>query len=102
MRLGRNALTLILIFTTTIFFMPAAIHADETAQPTTSITKHTPEVHTSPEIGEKSGHRWLWWTLGVLVLVGGIAAAAGGGGGGGGGSKGTASTTHTGSATVTW
>ena len=82
--------------------MPAVILADETAQPTTSITKHTPEVHTSPEIGEKSGHRWLWWTLGLLVLVGGIAAAAGGGGGGGGGGGSNQNTGHTGSATVTW
>ncbi len=102
MRLGRNVLTLFLIFTTIIFFMPAVIFADETAQPTTSITKHTPEVHTSPEIGEKSGHRWLWWTLGLLVLVGGIAAAAGGGGGGSGGGGSNQNTGHTGSATLTW
>ena len=92
MSLGRRFIVLFLIFSTIVFFMPTMIHADD-ASPNTSITKHTPEVQTSPEISTSKGIRWWWWALGILLIAGGVAAAAGGGGGDG---------EQTGSATVTW
>ena len=75
------------------------------------ITKHSPEMRSSPEenipVEEVSKKRtdWVWWVLGALVVGGAIAAAAaGGGGGGGGGSSNNTSSSggNSGSVAVGW
>jgi len=96
-----------MLMCTMFVFMTASVcPAADVVQPSSGITKHSPEVRTSPEqdvskIVKKPGakHNWYWWALGAVVLIGGIAAAAGGGGGGGGDGGEPA---KTGSATVTW
>jgi hypothetical protein len=73
------------------------------------ITKHSPEMRSSPEenipVEEVTKKRtgWVWWVLGALVVGGAIAVAAAGGGGGGGGSSSTSSAAgNSGSVTVGW
>ena len=65
----------------------------------TDITKHPPEMRSSPEENipveevTQKWPGWVWWVLGALVVGGAIAVAVaaggGGGGGGGGGSNGS-------------
>ncbi len=76
------------------------------------ITKHPPEVRSSPEenipVEEVTQKRagWVWWVLGLLVVTGVIALAAAGAGGGGGGSSGNSTTSssagNSGSVGVGW
>jgi uncharacterized membrane protein YgcG len=67
------------------------------------ITKHPPEMRSSPEenipVEEATQKRtgWVWWALGLLVVAGAIAVAAGAGGGGGGGSSNSTSSSSGGS-----
>jgi hypothetical protein len=80
-------------------YLPSLTNAAESGSPEqAAITKHTPEILSTPEekiptIEEKKSS-WTWVIL--LALAGGLAAVAGGGGGGGG------STPTTGDVTVGW
>jgi hypothetical protein len=95
-----------------VFSMAGVCRAADIGQPSSGITKHSPEVRTSPEqdvskMGKTkpSSYKWVWWTVGILAVVA-IAAAAGGGGGGGGGGSSSGTVTPaaatTGSATISW
>ncbi len=110
MKFLRNCLILLLIFSLWNFLLPRFSFAQVgTLEP--EITKHSPEMRSSPELNfpdQESEKRktWLWWVLGGLAVAGaiGIAAAASGGGGGGGGGSTVATTGggNTGSVTVGW
>jgi hypothetical protein len=113
MERAKRATSIVLMCTMLLFTTASVCRAADIVKPSDGITKHSPEVRTSPEqdvskMGKNkpSSNRWIWWTLGALVVVGIAAAAAGGGGGGGGesGSTGavTPAGTNTGSATISW
>jgi hypothetical protein len=78
-------------------YLPNLTFADQV------LTKHPPEIRTTPEedIPMMKGKKTSGWTWLILIaLLGGVAAAAGGGGGDSGGGGGT--TTTTGDVTVGW
>jgi hypothetical protein len=102
MRRFKRQLTMVLILTTFVLFIPHIIQADDTVNPNTSITKHPPVVQTSPEIIGKKKISWWWYVLGAVIVAGGVAVAASSGGGGGGGDGTPVTTEQTGTATVTW
>ncbi len=110
MKFLKKALILLVIFSFWNFCLPRLSFSQVgTLEP--EITKHSPEMRSSPEENypdQEAGKRktWMWWALGILAVAGavGLAAAAAGGGGGGGGGSTTAATSsgNTGSVTVGW
>lgn len=114
MKRARKLISVVVMCTTFVFLTSSVCRTADLVQPTSGITKHSPEVRTSPEQEvskmrkSSSKNNWIWWALGAVVVIGGIAAAAGGGGGGGGGDGDPAAAPEskpaatTGSATVTW
>ena len=100
MKLLKKIFTLFLILLILNLYLPNLTFAEKV------ITKHSPEIRTTPEqdipiIKEKKKSSWTWLIL--VALLGGVAAAAGGGGGDGGdSSSGGGGTTTTGDLTVGW
>jgi hypothetical protein len=103
MKPATSIIAMILMVATVVFFTAGQVWSDDRVQPGVGITKHSPVVKTTPEVkaqkGAPSKYRWVWWTLGALVVDDGIAAGAGGGGGGGGDES---PPPTTGSATMSW
>ncbi len=112
MRFLEKILILLLIFSLLNLHLPRLSFSQVGfIQP--EITKHPPEMRSSPEenipVEEVTQKRtsWLWWVLGLAVVVGAIAIAAAAGGGGGGSSSNSTSTTsssggNSGSVGVGW
>ncbi len=112
MRFLKKILTLLLIFSLLNLYLPRlSLSQVGFIQP--EITKHPPEMRSSPEenipVEEVTQKRtsWLWWVLGLAVVVGAIAIAAAAGGGGGGSSSNSTSTSsssggNSGSVGVGW
>ncbi len=109
MKVLKKVLILLLIFSLWNFGVPRFSFSQVgTLEP--EITKHAPEMRSSPEQnypGQESEKRktWVWWVLGGLAVAGAIglaAAAAGGGGGGNGSTVATTNSGNGGSVTVGW
>jgi hypothetical protein len=87
----KKILILVLIFSLSNLSLPR-ISSSQVGFIQPEITKHPPEMRSSPEenipVEEVTQKRagWVWWLVGLLVVGGVIAVAAAGAGGGGGGS----------------
>lgn len=105
MKFLEKILILLLIFSLLNLFLPR-LSFSQVGFIEPEITKHPPEMRSSPEEnipveeGTKRRTGWVWWVLGLLVVGGAIAVAAAGAGGGGGGSS--SSGGNSGSVGVGW
>jgi len=102
-------LILLLIFSLLNIYMPR-LSFSQVGFIEPEITKHSPEMRSSPEENipveevTKRQTDWVWWILGLLLVGGAIAIAAAGAGGGGGGSSNNSSSSggNSGSVAVGW
>lgn len=92
MKFLEKLLILLLIFSLLNLYLPRGAFS-QVGFIKPEITKHPPEMRSSPEENipvqevTKKRTRWVWWALGLLVVGGAIALAGAGAGGGGGGSS---------------
>jgi len=93
MKFLEKILILLLIFSLLNLYLPR-LSFSQVGFIEPEITKHPPEMRSSPEenipVKEVTKKRtgWVWWVLGLLVVGGAIAVAGAGGGGGGSSSSG--------------